>query len=236
LSATALGCAIAGMHYAAMQGLFIFPHTGAITSSPVLSTDLLAIVVAIVAFIVSGIFLLAVMPDRTVMVAGAVDPLVAAGRAAEAPSRVGAAVAVAHAGGNETPDTKGRPARHLPIEHDGATRFIPVDNIVAVHANAHYTYVFDGNSKLFCPLAIGDVESRLDGRRFVRVHRSHIVALDRIVGLKRAGDNGLIEVKAEDRYTVPVSRSRFGWLKSQVRLGIAPQIRAPRLNAPIAAK
>ena len=236
LSATALGCAIAGMHYTAMQGLFIFPHTGAITSSPVLSTDLLAIVVAIVAFIVSGIFLLAVMPDRTVMVAGVVDPLAAEGRAAEAPSQVGAAVAVAHAGGNETPDAKGRAARHLPIEHDGGTRFIPVDNIVAVHANAHYTYVFDGNSKLFCPLAIGDVESRLDGRRFVRVHRSHIVALDRIVGLKRAGDNGLIELKAEDRYTVPVSRSRFGWLKSQVQLGIAPPIRTPRLNAPVAAK
>jgi hypothetical protein len=36
---------------------------------------------------------------------------------------------------------------------------------------------------------------------------------------------------------VPVSRSRFGWLKSQVKLGIAPPpIRTPRLNAQIAAK
>ena len=66
-------------------------------------------------------------------------------------------------------------ARHLPVERDGATHFVAVDDVVAVHANAHYTYIFDGTRKLFCPLAIGDVESRLDTSRFVRVHRSHIV-------------------------------------------------------------
>jgi DNA-binding LytR/AlgR family response regulator len=110
-----------------------------------------------------------------------------------------------------------RAARHLPIERDGATHFLAVDDVVAVHANSHYTYLFDGRSRLFCPLAIGDVESRLDGR-FARVHRSHIVNIDRIVGLRRAGDHGLIELAAEERYTVPVSRSRVGWLKS--RLGM----------------
>ncbi len=83
-----------------------------------------------------------------------------------------------------------RLARQLPIERDGATQFVAVDQVVAVHANAHYTYIFDGTSKLFCPLAIGDVESRLDTSRFVRVHRSHIVNIDRVVGLKRAGDSG----------------------------------------------
>jgi DNA-binding LytR/AlgR family response regulator len=116
-------------------------------------------------------------------------------------------------------EADGRPraaARQLPVERDGATYFVPVDDIVAVHANAHYTYVFDGTAKLFCPLAIGDVEARLDSSRFIRVHRSHIVNIDRIVGLKRAGDNGLIELAGQDRPTVPVSRSRFGWLKSQL--------------------
>ncbi len=106
----------------------------------------------------------------------------------------------------------------MPVERDGATYFVPVDDIVAVHANAHYTYVFDGTAKLFCPLPIGDVEARLDSSRFIRVHRSHIVNIDRIVGLKRAGDNGLIELVGPDRPTVPVSRSRFGWLKAQLGL------------------
>ena len=109
-----------------------------------------------------------------------------------------------------------RAARHFPVERDGATHFVPVDEVVAVHANAHYTFIFDGTAKLFCPLAIGDVESRLDTARFVRVHRSHIVNIDRIVGLKRAGDSGLVELAASDRYAVPVARSRVGWLKSRM--------------------
>jgi DNA-binding LytR/AlgR family response regulator len=113
-----------------------------------------------------------------------------------------------------------RVAQRLPVEREGITQFVPVDDIVAVHANAHYTYVFDGKAKLFCPLAISVVESRLDKARFIRVHRSHIVNIDRIVGLKRAGDTGLIELAALDPYTVPVSRSRLGWLKSH--LGLKP--------------
>jgi DNA-binding LytR/AlgR family response regulator len=85
-----------------------------------------------------------------------------------------------------------------------------------VHANAHYTYIFDGTAKLFCPLAIGDVEARLDASRFVRVHRSHIVNIERVVGLKRAGDSGVVELAGTDHYAVPVSRSRVGWLKSRI--------------------
>jgi DNA-binding LytR/AlgR family response regulator len=106
-----------------------------------------------------------------------------------------------------------RIARHLPIERDGATQFIAVEDVVAVHANAHYTYVFDGARKLFCPLAIGEVESRLDKNRFIRVHRSHIINIDRVVGHRRNG-NQLASHDREIRapLPVPVSRSRIGWL------------------------
>ena len=104
----------------------------------------------------------------------------------------------------------------MPIERDGATHFVAVDDVVAIHANAHYTYIFNGNDKLFCPLAIGDVESRLDSSRFVRIHRSHIVNIDRVVGYKRSGDNEMVEMEASQDYAVPVSRSRIGWLKSRV--------------------
>ena len=66
LSACALGVAIAGMHYTAMAGLTVFPHPapGDVSGGAAISTDLLASVVAIVAFLVSGSFLLALVPDR----------------------------------------------------------------------------------------------------------------------------------------------------------------------------
>src|SRR5262249_23298154 len=56
LSATALGMAIAGMHYTAMAGLAIYPHANPGSTGAALSTDLLASIVAIVAFLVSGAF------------------------------------------------------------------------------------------------------------------------------------------------------------------------------------
>jgi PAS domain S-box-containing protein len=58
LSAIALGVAVSGMHYTAMAGLTLLPYPGAAAGAPALSTDLLAIIVVIVAFCVSGIFLL----------------------------------------------------------------------------------------------------------------------------------------------------------------------------------
>jgi hypothetical protein len=227
MSAAVLGAAIAGMHYTAMAGLTVVAHGDRISGAPALSTDLLAIVVAVVAFAVSGIFLLALVPEP-VGLQLATAGVAAGGRLPAAPHHGAAAgtasgTDIAEAGGdhaaiNGSGSAPRRPALRLPVERDGATHFVAVDDIVAVHANAHYTFIFDGTSKMFCPLAIGDVEARLDGNRFVRVHRSHIVNIDRIVGLKRAGDNGLVELTAPDRYTVPVSRSRLTWLKSQLGL------------------
>ena len=98
--------------------------------------------------------------------------------------------------------------------------------MVAVHANAHYTYIFDGTAKLFCPLPISDVEARLDTSRFLRVHRSHIVNIERVRRLKRAGDSGMVELEAADAYVVPVSRSRVSWLKS--RIGARPSEIVPQ--------
>ena len=90
--------------------------------------------------------------------------------------------------------------------------------------------------KLFCPLAIGDVEQRLDTDRFIRVHRSHIVNIARVVGYRRTGDNELVEMDA-DHYTVPVSRSRIGSLKSRVATlnGSNPAV-APRRRHRFAAQ
>ena len=228
LSAAAFGMAISGMHYTAMTGVTLYPFVTAASAAPALSTDLLAIVVAVVAFCVSGIFFLLLLPDSA-----RVEPqglaVATAGPAAQAAD---GAVAALPAAGSETAASvelgrggygplggAGSPrrfARHLPIERDGKTHFLAVEQVVAVHANAHYTYIFDGNDKLFCPLAIGDVESRLDDRHFVRVHRSHIVNITRVVGYRRSGDNELVEMAGATPSLVPVSRSRIGSLKSRV--------------------
>lgn len=235
LSASALGAAISGMHYTAMAGLTLHSAGHAQISAPALSSDLLAIVVAIVAFLASGIFLLTLVPDRTpaqnasvpetallprndaVALAPSPDPSNAGDISLES-AELGHG-SYGPLGGAGAPPR--RFAQHLPVERDGVTQYVAVDSVVAVHANAHYTYVFDGTTKLFCPLPISDVEARLDTSRFLRVHRSHIVNIERVVRLKRVGDSGVVELDVADPYPVPVSRSRVGWLKSRIgsRLG-----------------
>jgi diguanylate cyclase len=234
LSASALGIAIAGMHYTAMAGLTLKPHPASVSGAPALSTDLLAIVVAIVAFLLSGLFLLFLVPDRSLSpparLAAAPAPPDPAPAARSRPTMAAAANGAAAELGQGSYGPLGgagapprRPARQLPVERDGSTRYVLVDDIVAVHANAHYAYIFDGNSKLFCPLAIGEIEARLDNDRFLRVHRSHIVNIERVASLRRAGDNGIIELAGSQTYTVPVSRSRLRWLKTRLgqRIGEA---------------
>jgi len=232
LSAIAFGFAVSGMHYTAMAGLTLLPFPATAPTAPALSSDLLAIVVAIVAFCLSGIFLLILVPDPARAVSSVSDaPRGATTAQAEATAeRADAARPAVSNSQDESAEfdpgsyaplggAGGPPrrfARQLPIERDGSTQFLAVEDVVAIHANAHYTYIFNGNDKLFCPLAIGDVESRLDGSRFVRIHRSHIVNIDRVVGYKRSGDNELVEMDATHQYVVPVSRSRIGWLKSRV--------------------
>jgi NO-binding membrane sensor protein with MHYT domain len=232
LSAIVLGVAISGMHYTAMAGLTLHAVGQSQIGAPALSSDLLAIVVAIVAFLVSGIFLLTLVPDRTATQSAPVTAPVDRSIVPPSPEPAGRGTRALDSaefgrgsygplGGAGGPPR--RFARHLPVERDGVTHYVAVDRVVAVHANAHYTIIFDGTAKLFCPLPISDVEQRLDTSRFLRVHRSHIVNIERVVRVKRAGDSGMVELDAPDAYAVPVSRSRVSWVKSLIgsRLGEA---------------
>ncbi|HKN31371.1 MAG TPA: MHYT domain-containing protein [Roseiarcus sp.] len=217
LAAAALGLAISGMHYTATSGLSLYPRAGA-AQAPALSPDLLAVLVAIVAFLVSGGFLLLLLPER---VAQAAEAAVAA-RTPSPGDSAAAPVATVDAGfGTFSPlggagSPPRRPATHIPVERNGLVHYLPVDAIVAVHADAHYTKVFDGAASYFCSLSIGEVEQRLDPGRFARVHRSHIVDVRRIVGAKFSGDGGAVELAARERCTVPVSRGRIAQIKARL--------------------
>jgi len=222
-AAGVFGLAVAGMHYAALAGTTFVPQ--AVPAAPALTSGMLAVAIAVVGFVLTALFLLLLAPER----AEAQEPLQAAHGVMGETAAVAEPVAATAPSGGDDKLRRGifaplggagapppRLADALPIERDGATQFVPVEEVVAVQANAHYTYLFDGKAKLFCPLAIGEVESRLDRGRFMRVHRSHIVNIERVIGYKRSGDSETVELAAEERYTVPVSRSRAGWLKSRI--------------------
>ncbi len=220
VAAIALGLAISGMHYTAMAGLTVRPRAGSVAAlSPALSADLLAIVVAIIAFFVSGIFLLTLLPDRP---DAGVEPneLAVLQPEVAAPASIAPTREAQKTPGRGPLGGAGQPSRRyadrLPVERAGATAFIHVDKVAGVQANGHYTFLFDGANDLFCPLPISDVADRLDPSKFVRVHRSHLVNLDHITSLKKVGDSTVLELAGDVRRTVPVSLARSGALKAQL--------------------
>jgi NO-binding membrane sensor protein with MHYT domain len=213
VSATVLGLAISGMHYTAMAGLSLYPRP-APQVAPALSPDLLAVIVAIVAFLVSGGFLLSLAPTRSR------SPHEATAEAPAMPKSQPAEPAIAGTGTFSPLGGAGAPPRRLanaiPVERHGLISYIPTESIMAVRADAHYTQVFDGTTSHFCSLSIRVIESRLDPRLFVRVHRSHIVNIATVDGVRFNGDGGVIELAAPVRYNVPVSRARIGRIKARL--------------------
>ena len=118
--------------------------------------------------------------------------------------------------GLEPPAAPARVNRPFQIEKKGRTRELNVDDIYAIRANAHYTYVHDGEQEYFCGLSISAIERRLDPALFLRVHRSHIVAVKRIARVKRSGENAVAELGAPVRCSIPIARGHIGEVKRRI--------------------
>lgn len=197
-AALAMALAIAGMHYTAMWAAGFEPTAGAPEGrasglgAPALSSGVLAIVVAVVAFLISGLFLLGLLPSGAATVEAPAD----GGAMAEASGMPGQAHAASQA------------ERRIPVSANGAIRLLSAAEILSVKANAHYSTVFDGHADHFCNLSITEIEERLDPGRFVRVHRSFLVNRDHVAAFRRHGDQGLLELDCTPPFQVPVSRGR----------------------------
>jgi two-component system, LytTR family, response regulator len=87
--------------------------------------------------------------------------------------------------------------RIVPVRTRDVTRFEAAGDYVRIHA---------GSGSHLARLALGELEARLAPDRFLRVHRSHIVNLDRIAALEHHDDRRLL-VRMDDGTEVVASRS-----------------------------
>ncbi|MCK1513523.1 LytTR family transcriptional regulator DNA-binding domain-containing protein [Bradyrhizobium sp. 190] len=236
LSAVAYGFAVSGMHYTAMAGMHLVPapqgshhHVEGLTAS----SQMLSLVVALLCFVIAAGFLLSLVPDPRKKAAATID-VVAAIPGAVVPE---AAVLVATIppadssaastsprlrptplGGIGQPP-RAAPAPRLPVEGADGTHFIDTADVRSVRADAHYTKVHDGTRERMCPWSISEAEAQLDPGLFVRVHRSHIVAMAHVTFVRKEGDGAIIELDGPSPHRVPVSRAKIAEVKA--RLGLA---------------
>jgi two-component system LytT family response regulator len=95
----------------------------------------------------------------------------------------------------------------IAVESKGKVRFIPVDDIDYIEASGPYAELVVGGRRHVIREAMQTLEERLDPNRFMRVHRSTIVQLDRVDTLLR-GAGGDYEIQLKDGTRLRVSRSR----------------------------
>jgi diguanylate cyclase len=224
LGAIALGLAISGMHYTAMAGMRLdplcFDVSRFVGAESALSRNTLALLATVVAFGVSGAFLLSLVPDAHASRSREATPLEAEPAMSLAPIAVhGLEPAPFQRSSSVEPQPVAPPVgpiASIPVEKDGRTREIAVSDIYAIRANAHYTYVHDGEREYFCNLSISALEARLDPKAFLRVHRSYIVSVDRIVRVRRSGEAGIAELGLPVRCSIPIARAHYRQLKLRI--------------------
>ncbi|SMX45090.1 MHYT domain-containing protein [Maliponia aquimaris] len=191
------GVSVFAVHFIAMAGtgfLALDPLSGA---GPALSNHSLAIGVTLSSFAICGAFLLS---GATFL-------------APQAEPEAAPPVAVAGPTAPEEPELPPPvPGGRVPVpyEREGRTQFIDARDIAAVRAEGHYTVLYAGKDKLFCPWSISESARRLGAAGFLRTHRSYLINPAFVTEFRRTKDTGLCFFEGVDALPkVPVSRSRL---------------------------
>ena len=137
----------------------------------------------------------------------AVDYLVkpvASARLAQALTRVQESVAL-HA--------QAQRSERIPVEKGGKKILVAIDKIRFVMARDDYAYLQTDTDRYFSTVSLAQLEKRLDGHGFFRVHRGYLVNLSMVEEVESvAGGTLLLTLNGvEDK--IPVSRRRVSTLK-----------------------
>ncbi|HEX8452071.1 MAG TPA: LytTR family DNA-binding domain-containing protein [Longimicrobium sp.] len=107
----------------------------------------------------------------------------------------------------------GGPITRLFVRIGGALAALPVERVSWFEADGDYVIAHDGSARHVLHLSLSRLVTRLDPRRFARVHRAHIVNLDQVRAF-RPDLRGNLEAEMLDGARVPVSRARAQEIRS----------------------
>lgn len=233
LGTVCFGVSVFAVHFFAMAGTGFRQLGDPITVGPMLSNEALAMSVALAAFAISGAFLLTGVsfleppsiatagPARAAEVAMVYAGLPEQNTEPPIPAPAQSPTAAPHPttapptllappptlSGGAAPSTD---HVRVPFEREGRTHFADAAAIAVVRAEGHYTHLFIGKDKLFCPWSISEAAQRLASTRFLRTHRSYLVNPVFVSAFERTKDTGVCLLDSvESVKTVPVSRARL---------------------------
>ena len=116
--------------------------------------------------------------------------------------------------GERTPPMPRPPEQRVDriVVRDGArVHVIPLDKLDYVEAQDDYIALHSGGKSYLKQQPIAEIEGQLDARRFVRIHRSAIVSLERVARIEPYGKESRLAILT-DGTRLPVSRSGYARL------------------------
>lgn len=208
LGTVGFGLAVFAVHFVAMAGTGFVETAGPLGPGPRIGNETLAFGVTLAAFLISAAFLLTGVTFGETRQIAATPPAGASPSAGPPPM---------------TPRLAAAPlaesSLRLPYEKEGRTHFLRDRDVAAIRAEGHYTFLYAGGERHFCPWSITEAEARLTGPDFIRCHRSYLVNRRHVTGFERRKDAGICffeHVPGLSR--VPVSRARLAEVRD--RLGL----------------
>jgi len=114
---------------------------------------------------------------------------------------------------------QGAPVEKIPVVAGGRTELVDYEAIHYVQADGDYSRVHTYDRSYLCTASLGELEEKLPGNRFARIHRSHLVNLGKVAAVKRAGSDRIRLALADAAKTeLDVARRQSRQLRERLKL------------------
>ena len=109
-------------------------------------------------------------------------------------------------------------AERIPVEKAGKKILINIDSIRYIMARDDYAYLQTDTDRYFSTVSLAQLEKRLDGHGFFRVHRGYLVNLSMVEEIEPVAGGTLLLTLNGVEENIPVSRRRVSSLKKALQL------------------
>jgi two-component system, LytTR family, response regulator LytT len=107
----------------------------------------------------------------------------------------------------------------VPVVAGGRTELLDFDQVHYAQADGDYSRVHTYDRTYLCTSSLGELEERLPSARFARIHRSYLVNLAKVAGVRRAApDRFRLQLADAERTELDVARRQSRQLRE--RLGL----------------
>lgn len=107
---------------------------------------------------------------------------------------------------------EGRPLERVLIREGGKVHVLPIDKIDFVEAQDDYLSFASGGKRQRKQQTMAEIEQQLDRSRFVRIHRSFLLNIERLARIEPYAKDSWLAILA-DGSKLPVSRTGYSRLK-----------------------